>query len=473
VDVNAPQDDGATALHWAAHWDDLAMADLLIQAGANASAADDLGVTPLFMACTNGSGTMVERLLAAGANANAASVTGETPLMTCSRGGNANAVKALLAHGSNVNAKENSRDQTALMWAVAQRHPEAVRVLLEHGADVHARSRVSGDLVVRDVEGARFVCPPDAGEETRRKSSYKVQAIAGSSDIPKVSCAVADMAPKGGSTPLLFAARTGGVESTRLLVAARANVNDAAPDGNSALVEAAYSRHGDVAALLLDKDANPNAAGAGYTAMHIAVLTGDLDLLKALLAHGANPNVQLAKGTPVLRDNVDLHLRDELIGATPFFLAAKFVEVEMMRTLAASGADTRLGLRDGTSPLMAAAGVGWRVASYTRRDTHTPAAGPPPPDDDEALAAVKLALDLGGEVNASNDAGETPLHGAAAAGYAPIIQLLVEHGAKLDAKNRRGLTALATVKIDPEGTKGRHETRTADLMLRKLGAKDE
>src|SRR5262249_41767218 len=148
----------------------------------------------------------------------------------------------------------------------------------------------------------------------------------------------ADMAQKGGSTPLLFAARVGDLESAKLLVAAGANVNAAGPDGNSILVVAAHSGQGKLAKVLLDKDANPDASGAGYTALHAAVLTGDQELVKVLLAHGANPNIRLTKGTPVQRDNVELHLSEALLGSTPFFLAAKFLEVEMMRVLAAAGA---------------------------------------------------------------------------------------------------------------------------------------
>jgi ankyrin repeat protein len=471
ADPNAALEDGATALLWAAHWDDIQLADLLIGTGASPNAADDLGITPLILACINGSGAMVRKLLAAGANPNSATSTGETPLMTCSRSGSTAGVRALLDLGADVNAKEKLRDQTALMWAVSQTHPDVVRLLLEHQADLHARTRVTGQLVVRDVEGARFVCPPDSTEEDRRKATYKVEAIAGSKDVPTVTCARADVAPKGGSTALLFAARSGDVESARLLIAAGANANDVAPDANSALVLAAYSGHGKLAELLLERDSNPNAAGAGYTALHVAVLTGDAGLVKALLAHGANPNLRLTKGTPVWRDNVELHLREELAGATPFFLAAKFVEVEMMRALAAAGADTRLGLQNGTTPLMAAAGVGWRVASYTRRDTHTPAAAAPPPDDDAALAAVKLALELGGDVRAVNSAGDTALHGAANAGYAPIVQLLVERGADIDAKNSHGMTPLSLVDVNAESTKGRHDVKSAELMLRRFGAR--
>jgi uncharacterized protein len=196
-------------------------------------------------------------------------------------------------------------------------------------------------------------------------------------------------------------------------------------------------------------------------------------LARALLAHGADPNFRLLRGTAVLRDNVELHLRDDLLGATPFFLAAKYLELEIMRALAAKGADISIPLKDGTSPLMAAAGVGWRVASYTRRDTHTPAAGPPPVDDDRALEAVRMLVDLGADVNASNNAGDTPLHGAANAGYAEVIQLLAERGARLNTVNKAGRTPLSLVDVDPEGTKGRHELKSAEAMLRKLGAHTE
>src|SRR5271154_5591729 len=235
ADVNAPQGDGATAILWAAHWDDLETADQLIRAGADVNHANDLGVRPLILACTNGSSSMVGKLLSAGAKADLAAPTGETPLMTCSRSGSVDAVKDLLSHGANVNAKERLQDQTALMWAVAESHPGVVRVLIQHGADVKARSRVTDQVIVREETGARLVCPAPEGITAK--------------------CIDAETIHKGGSTPLLFAARSGDVESAKLLIAAGANVNDVAPDGNGVLVVAAYSGNGKVAEFLLDKDA--------------------------------------------------------------------------------------------------------------------------------------------------------------------------------------------------------------------------
>jgi ankyrin repeat protein len=453
VDVNAPLEDGATALQWAAHWDDLDTADLLIRVGASVDAANELGVTPLSLACANGNAAMVGKLVAAGANVNLALPTGETPLMTCARSGSAESVEALLEHAANVNAKENLADQTALMWAVSERHPEVTRVLIAHGADVRAQSRVFGEVMVRDDTGARLVCPPPAGVSA--------------------ACSIADVIQKGGSTPLLFAARSGDLESAKLLVAAGANVNDAAPDGNSVLAVAAYSGNEKLAEFLLDKDASPNAGAGGYTAMHAAVLGGELELVKALLAHGANPNARVTKGTPVRRSAQDHVLPESFVGATPFFLAARFVEPDIMRALAAANVDPALPIKDGTTPLMAAAGIG-RKAGETRRNTAF--AMVPPPDDDRALEAAKIAINLGADVNAVNQAGDTALHGAASEGYRDIVQLLVDKGAKLDARNDRGQTPLAMTSADflsAGGAYGVRDHKAARALLIRLGATED
>ena len=243
VDVNAPQGDGATALAWAAHWDDLEMADALLRAGANVNAANDYGVTPLALACLNGSAPMVDRLLQAGANANVAQTSGETALMTCSRTGNLTAVNLLLGHEAHANASEPHGGQTALMWAVAEKHPEVVKALIARGADARAHS-------------------------------------------------------KDGFTALLFAAQQGDVDSARQLLAAGADVNETARGGMTPLLIAASSGQGPCAVFLVNQGAKPDAVDTrGYTALHYAAQNrGLLELAKALLAHHADPNARLSKG---------------------------------------------------------------------------------------------------------------------------------------------------------------------------------
>jgi ankyrin repeat protein len=440
VDVNTRQSDGATALHWAVHLSDTNTVDLLLRAGARADVADDTGVTPLYLACLNRQGALVERLLQSRANPNAALVSGETALMTCARTGEAAGVKALLARGANVNTKEPGHDQTALMWAAAQAHPEAVDALLRAGADVRARSRSYVQTVTSEVTQR-------AGRE---ELNYDV--------------------PRGGSTAILFAARSGDAESARLLITAGADVNDALPDGASALVVAAHSGNTKVAKLLLEKGADANGAAVGYSALHAAVLRSDLDLVKALLAHNANPNVQMTRGTPVRRNSQDFELPKTLIGATPYLLAAKFVEADIMRALAAAGADTRLPMRDGATPLLAAVGMGINPPAQDekrgtdRRGLAILDGGKVEPDA-QVLEAVSAALSLGSDINAANPAGDTALHVAAVQGYGEVVKLLASQGADLNVRNAKGLTPLAVV----AGRAGR--TSMVDL-LRSLGASE-
>ncbi len=427
ADVNSAYPDGTTALLWAAYWDDDESADLLIRAGAKVDAANDLGVTPLSVACENGSASMVDRLLRAGANPNAALLSGETPLMRAARTGNAAVVKQLLAKGAEVNAKERVRDQTALMWAVAQRHPSVVEALLARGADVHARSNVWTQTVNTTPENFN-------------------------------SASILDI-QRGGNTPLLFAAQAGDLASAVLLLAAGANVNDTAPYGTSALVVAAHSGHGELATLLLEKGADPNAAGAGYTALHAAVLRQDEKLVAALLAHGANASAPLASGTPTRRGSKeDVYLNPAFVGATPFWLAARFTAPRIMRRLAEHGADPRfvhhvvfwrdtiinaqltLVTEGNTTALMAAIGMGH--PSYRplyRRDSGSDLG------ELEAvrLEAVKVAAELGVDVNAANADGDTALHAAAARGYDTVVTFLIEKGAGLNVRNKKGQTPLA------------------------------
>ena len=439
VDVNEPQGDGTTALHWAAHWNDPDTADLLIGAGANVNAETDLGVTPLYLAAEIGSAVMTGKLLAAGADPDAAAETGVSPLMLAARGGSVGAVEALLAHDANVNSNENTGGQTALMWAVAQGQPEVVRVLVEHGADVHARTNTSSMLVNRGGT-----------------STYE--------DFSAV-----EYVKTGGSPALLFAAGRGNIECARHLLEFGARVNDTAADGNSALVVAAHSGHPAFAAFLVDRGADPNADGAGYAALPAAVLRGDLDLVKALLAHGANPDTRIAKATPYRRQSADFYLPVSLVGATPLIVAAKYASADMIRTLVASGADLGLAADDGTTPLIAAA----NATDNQRQPASNILRKSREYEESRSLEAVRALLDLGVDVDAVNEAGNTALHIAASGRSDTIVQLLADSGSKLDLKNELGETPLALASVVPRrgSYDGSQSNTTADL-LRKLGAKE-
>jgi uncharacterized protein len=406
LDVNATQVDGTTALHWAANQDDLETAQLLIGAGANVKAANRYGVTPLSLACTNGNGPMVELLLKAGADPNITLPGGETALMTAARTGKVAAVKALLAHGAEVDARESWHGQTALMWAAAEGHVEVVEALIRAGADLHARV--------------------DAG-----------------------------------FTPLLFAVREGRLGVVRALVKAGADVNETVQSGQvsgkksqgrgwpragmSALVLAAINAHYELAAFLLDKDANPNADGTGYTALHVVSWVrkpglGDndpapegsgnmtsLEFVRKLAGSGANLNARMTK-----KVNVGLTSLNTM-GATPFFLAARTADAELMRLLAKLGADPLLPNADGSTPLMAAAGLGTRSPG---EDAGTEA---------EVVEALQVALDLGADINAVDKNGETAMHGAAYKNLPKAVQFLYEKGAKIavwNKKNKYGWTPL-------------------------------
>ena len=400
VDVNAAEGDGATALHWASYFDDVESADLLLRAGAKVNAANDLGVTPLWTASQNGSTGMVHRLLQAGANPNAALLAGETPVMVAARSGYPEVVAQLVAKGANVNARA-ARGQTALMWAVAQKHPDVVKVLLAHGADVHARSEAWSEVMA---------VPPHGYLPYNR-------AI-----------------PHGGDTALLFAARVGDFTAAKLLVSAGANVNDADAWGISATVLAAHSDFRDIVELLLDKGADPNAAAAGFTALHEAIMRRDEKMVSALLAHGADSNTPLRTWTPTRRSSHDFHFDPQLVGATPFWLAARFSQPGVMRLLVARGADPLFVLHadyvvgggfehriEATTALMAATGMGggtaWAQPARGEREALT-------------LEAVKQAVDLGIDINAVDSNGSTALDGAKALRYESVVQFLVEKGAK-------------------------------------------
>lgn len=413
--VNARQPDGATALHWAAHWDDLETAELLLRAGADVNAANDTGASPLWLASSNGNAAMVEKLLQAGANPNATLHFGETPLLAAAGDGSTEVVKLLLAAGADVNAKETQRGQTALMWAVAEKRPKTALALIGHGADVHAQS-------------------------------------------------------KGGFTPLLFAAQQGNLDSVRILLAAGSDVNESSPDDMRPLLVAAASGHDAMIKFLLEKGANPNTADyKGFTSLHYAAMRRSMvESVKALLAHGANPNARIVKAgsqsemvpvpdLPFLLSPTRIIKAGAPggtlpIGATPFYLAAQQRNAAAMRVLAASGADPNLRTTEtvyllggsgrrvnfiaGTTPLAAAAGVDKVKNNWNDH---------PEEEEKQALEAVQVAIESGASVNAVNEYGLTALHGAAFIGAESVIQFLVEKGARLDAKDQYGQTPLSVV----------------------------
>ena len=434
VNVNARAGDGSTALHWAAQNDDMVLADLLIRKGAKINAATDLGITPLWIAATNSSTAMINRLLQARADPNIAPPTDGSPLMLVAQQGNVEAVKTLLAHGANPEAREAARGQTALMWAVSARRPDVVRALLEAHADVKARST---SWTQRMVLCCQLYEGDDAGVA---------------------------MVAVGGYTPLLFAAQDGDVESTRLLLAAGADPNDAAPDGSSAVVIAAHAGQDDVAKLLLNAGANPNAAGSGYTALHVAAMRGDLALMEALIDHGADLNARQQKGSPTQRVASGHALDIRLNGATPYMLAVHLSQLKAMQLLVYRGADPSIPLYDGRTPLMVLAGPGTREGFNA--------------SDALLTETVKLAAHLGTPVNQADPNGDTALHVAATRRRDAVVQALVDSGAVINVRNNKGetpLTAALTPPGPPKGTLLAEEynflvfhKQTAEL-IRKLG----
>jgi ankyrin repeat protein len=404
TNVNAAEGDGSTALHWASYRDDIETADLLIRAGAKVNAANDLGVTPLWTASQNGSEAMVRRLLDAGANPNAALLAGETSLMVASRSGNPKVVDQLIAKGANVNA-HGSRNQTALMWAVSEKHPDVTKILIAHGANINARSDSWSQVMAVEPHGYL---------------PYNREI------------------PAGNETALLFAARAGDLASAKLLVAAGANVNDTDAWGVSATTLAAHSDYRDVVEFLLEKGADPNAAAAGFSALHDAIMHRDEQMVKALLDHDADANAPLKTWTPNRRSAKDFYFQPELVGATPFWLAARFTEPGVMRLLLKHGADPLfvhhsdkvVEGRGGemfqhrneiVTTLMAATGMGggeaWALLDRSEREGLT-------------LEAVKIVTELGVDVNAANSDGRTALDAARTLKFDSVIKFLEGKGAK-------------------------------------------
>ena len=442
TNIDVPQGDGATALHWAAHRNDLDAATLLIEAGADVNAANALGATPLWLAAINGSAPMVERLLESGANPNASLKMGETPLMTAARSGDVETVERLLEHGANVNAAEQERGQTALMWAVAQQHADVAHALIESDADLHARTKVWYQL-------------ENTAGNTNTSGNFRMA--------------------HGGSTPLLFAARNGDIETARVLVDAGSDVRDTEASGTSVLVIAAHSGHGPLGIYLLEQGADPNASGSGYTALHAAVLRSQLELVEALLDHGADPNTIVEHGTPGRRFSADYSIRRQLIGMNALWLAAKYGEVEILRTLAEHGADPFVVHERGMSTLQVAMGnAGSSIED--RRDRIGNAPRDPAEEERRTLELARILVDLGVDVNTADDRGNTALHDAVRKDFPTVVEFLAARGADVNAVNQRDQSPLmlAVSEQTIPGTNGLRGTRpeVAELLLR-LGATEQ
>ena len=408
ADVNGPQVDGATALHWAVKADDMETADLLISAGANVSAANRAGVIPLMLATLNGNAVMIDRLIKAGANPNAPlTLYGNTALMMAARTGKTDTIKTLLDNGAAINTKETWSGTTALMWAVSERHPAAVKMLLDRGADVHVRSKY---------------LPPQTG-----------RGYEGSEPIDRAAGTPPEQFASGELTPLLFAARDGDVESARLLIAAGADVNAIGGDGKDPLGLAIFNGSYDVASLLIDSKANVNHPDSqNFTPLFWAVdrrnvetppnfpwmvTTDPLPLIKKLLAAGADPNF-LVDNTPRAR------MREgdpRIVYATATMRAAFSGDLELVRLLLSAGANPFIVSKDNETTLMAAAGTGF-IPGYSKGKSNA-----------ERLEVIKLLVDFGMDVNEADDYGITALMSAANLGDVPIIQYLIDVGANLGA----------------------------------------
>ena len=452
-DASATGPDGTAPLHWAVRADSLDTVDLLIAARADVTVVNRYGVTPLALAAENGNPAIVQALLAAGADPNTATEAGETVLMVAARTGRTDVLSQLLSRGAEVDATESWRGQTALMWAAAEDYADAVTALVTAGADVEARS-------------------------------------------------------SRGMTPLLFAIRDGGLNAARALLAAGADVNaginntsrgtdsytPAASGHTAPLTLAVINAHYELAAALLAAGADPNAPDARGSALHALawirrpgsgrppIQTGELGsltLAESLLARGADPNARI--DWEEIPFEVDLGIVKpppnisvgrnfiSFVGATPFYLAAKHADVELMELLVAHGAAPLTPTDQGVTPLMAAAGLG-----FWDGESPGPLNGTPEP---RRLEAVQLAMELGNDLHAVTDfgdtriegdgvalllrhpynlldfdaqedrgdmrwSGSTALHGAAMMGSNLIVDYLIDQGADLNARNALGWTPL-------------------------------
>src|SRR5215467_4398748 len=408
TNINVPQSDGTTALHWAVRQGDIATADLLIKAGADVKAANRYGLTPIQLAATNGHAPMIEKLLAAGADPDFANPGGETVLMNASRTGSVDAIKLLLDRGANVNAKESERGQTALMWAVLENHADAVKLLLARGADINAKT------TARTIKGEYTPARP--------------AAASGPGIIRQRALPTAE----------------GGM--TALLLDSGADIQLASANDTSPLIIAILNGQTEIASYLLNRGANPNAIdaykrGPLFAAIELRNFNHEkysdlptdghdpLGLIKALLARGANPNQQ-TNTTPVHGLMQFDGSWVNFDGQTPLIRAALSGDAEVMKLLLEHKADAKITTDGGTTSLMAAAGINWIPAQTYMHS------------EEEYVEAVNLCLAQGVDVNVANSMGLTAMHGAANRGWESIVQILADHGSKLDPKDKEGRTPM-------------------------------
>jgi ankyrin repeat protein len=477
INVNTTEADGSSALAWAAHWDDIKTAELLIRAGADANISNEYGISPLMLACINGSSSMVQKLLEARANPNLAQWMGVTPLMICSRSGSVESVKLLLTQDADVNARDVRRGQTALMWAASRQHPEVARVLTEYGADANLKTKMPDDVTPRE-----FIT-----YGVKKRDPTRTDIIGDDEVHLEITSS------QGGFSALMFAARKGDIEMAKILVAAGADVNVSSAEYGNALVVAAVNNNKDFAQFLLSQKADPNVNDRwGFTPLHYSLHSGinvmstsrksiptDInwhkpnmpELVESLLQHGADPNTRVIHGFPPFNTpayarttgNAMPEIRQP--GATPFLLAAASFDVSLMRLLVSHGADPLLTTDEGTTPLMLAAGMG-------RHDELTP------DEESFSLEASKYSVDLGIDVNVSNLDGRTALAAAAYMGANTVIQYLVSNGADMEKQDRYGQTALSIAQGKPykiSGADKRFRRATPHIksaaLLLSLGAK--